>query len=387
MSSPPVVRITPVVSAILAAVAGIAVSTSVARAQTLAQAANLATLVAYPGFYADRTLVVRGHVRDMNGRLSLDDDQGHRVALALRSPARPDDAVDVTGVFLDLGRSKPDDPRLTGYDMTAIVGSGQEWPRPGDLYVFLESRFVTADTTPPPKATIRSLVLEGMRAAGRQVTVAGQFSGRNLFGEQPRAPGINRWEFVIRSAGASIWVTGMQPRGKGFDFDPDRRVDSNRWLQITGTVHEDRGLMLIEATRIGLPDVAMETDGATQPKPVAPAAPPEVLFSVPTDGETGVNPTEPVRIQLSRPVARASLVNHVRVGYLATPTLPAEGIASSTALEDRNNAPSGAIAVLVIRFPQPLERFRTVRVQLLDGIKTPDGQPLKPWTLTFTVGQ
>jgi hypothetical protein len=47
---------------------------------------------------------------------------------------------------------------------------------------------------------------------------------------------------------------------------------------------------------------------------------------------------------------------------------------------------SPANRVLEIKFPKPLERFRTLKVDLLDGIMGTDGQPLKPWTLTFMLG-
>ena len=42
--------------------------------------------------------------------------------------------------------------------------------------------------------------------------------------------------------------------------------------------------------------------------------------------------------------------------------------------------------MLEITFAKPLERFRTLKVDLLDGILGTDEQPLKPWTLTFEVG-
>jgi hypothetical protein len=47
---------------------------------------------------------------------------------------------------------------------------------------------------------------------------------------------------------------------------------------------------------------------------------------------------------------------------------------------------SAATRVLEIRFAAPLERFRTIKLELLDGIAGADGQTLKPWTLTFVVG-
>ena len=41
---------------------------------------------------------------------------------------------------------------------------------------------------------------------------------------------------------------------------------------------------------------------------------------------------------------------------------------------------------LEIKFAKPLERFQTVKVELLDGIAAMDGQPLAPWAMTFSTG-
>lgn len=380
-----------IVCACLGGLGSLAPATT-ARAQTVTQVASLAALARYGSFYTDKTVVVRGRLREVNGRLALEDDEGNRVAVAMKGRDRPDGSVDATGVLWDLGRMKPDDPQLITYDVTPIVGtSGQEWPKPGQVYVFAVTRFGSADTDRALNAgqtTIRSLVLEGARATGRPVTVVGQFRGRNLFGDLPRSPGVSRSDFVVRSDGAAIWVTGMQPRGKDFDFNPDQRLDSNRWLEVTGTVRENEGLMSIQATKLTLSKqpTVQTTDDAPQPKAIKPFPPPEVLFSIPTEGETDVAPTTTVRIQLSRGVDRASLVDHLRVAYLGAAPGSAAPIQSTADLEERNEAPGGAIAVLTIRFAQPLERFRTVRIELMEGIKATDGQMLKPWALTFTVG-
>jgi len=42
--------------------------------------------------------------------------------------------------------------------------------------------------------------------------------------------------------------------------------------------------------------------------------------------------------------------------------------------------------VLEIRFTKPLERFRTLKVELIEGILGTDQQPLKPWSLSFGLG-
>ncbi len=41
---------------------------------------------------------------------------------------------------------------------------------------------------------------------------------------------------------------------------------------------------------------------------------------------------------------------------------------------------------LEIRFTQPLERFQTLTIDLLDGITALGGSPLQPWSLSFSTG-
>jgi hypothetical protein len=42
---------------------------------------------------------------------------------------------------------------------------------------------------------------------------------------------------------------------------------------------------------------------------------------------------------------------------------------------------------LEIRFASPLEPFRTVEVEILEGVETFEGGPVEPWRLTFSVGR
>jgi hypothetical protein len=39
-----------------------------------------------------------------------------------------------------------------------------------------------------------------------------------------------------------------------------------------------------------------------------------------------------------------------------------------------------------LRLSGPLDPFRTVKVELLEGVRTFDGAPIKPWTVTFSLG-
>jgi hypothetical protein len=214
------------------------------------------------------------------------------------------------------------------------------------------------------------------------VTVSGQFRGRNLFGDLPRSPGNSRSDFVLRSSDAAIWVSGMAPKTKELALDPGSRVDTDRWLRISGIVRESKGLLWIEAKSVALAErEAGQTDAPAKAVVTPPAPAPEVLFSVPVAGETDVNGSAPVRIQLSRDLDLESLKGRVEVGYMVpagaqgTPSAPP---AFKLQFDERDR-------VLTVQFDQPLERFRTVRVALLDGIKGTDGQPLKPWQVTFTV--
>jgi hypothetical protein len=53
---------------------------------------------------------------------------------------------------------------------------------------------------------------------------------------------------------------------------------------------------------------------------------------------------------------------------------------------DFKTAYDGPNRAIVISFPKPLQPFRTVKVEVLDGLKGFDGAPVKTWTLTFSVG-
>src|SRR3989442_926891 len=105
----------------------------------------------------------------------------------------------------------------------------------------------------PPAPSIRAIVLNPWRYLEQKVTVTGQFAGRNLFGDLPDAPAKSRYDFVIRSTDAAIWVTGGRPRGKGFDLSVDARIDTGRWLEVTGVLQQGRGLQWLEVGAAGVP--------------------------------------------------------------------------------------------------------------------------------------
>ena len=166
-------------------------------------------------------------------------------------------------------------------------------------------------------------MLNPSRYLDQKVTITGQFSGRNLLGEMPDAPGKSRYDFVLRSTDAAIWVTNMRPKvkdanGKDFELGLDARIDTGRWLTLRGTVQQARGLLLLdaEAGSLALAKPPTETQTEEEPIRVPAGPPPEVIFSAPTQDETDVLQTTTVRIQFSRDIDQATLKGRIKPHYL-----------------------------------------------------------------------
>jgi Bacterial Ig-like domain len=117
----------------------------------------------------------------------------------------------------------------------------------------------------------------------------------------------------------------------------------------------------------------------------APAAPaPEVVFSAPTQEETDVALRTSIRIQFSRDIKVSTLKGNIKVAYLESESVERGEPATPTA--EFTTQYNAANRVLEVKFVKPLERFRTLRVELNDGVLGTDDQPLKPWSLTFLLG-
>jgi len=239
--------------------------------------------------------------------------------------------------------------------------------------------------------SIRAIVLHPTRYVDEKVTITGQYSGRNLLGDLPDAPARSRYDFVLRSSDAALWVANMRPRlkdanGREFDLALDSRLDTSRWLTVRGTIQRARGLQWLEAEpgTLALAKPPSESPVEDEPIRVPAGPPPEIVFSAPTDDETDVPLSTTVRIQFSRDLDQTTLKGKIRTRYLESQTV--ERGEPATPAADFTCQYNAAGRVLEIRFAKPLERFRTLKVDLLDGIKGTDGQALKPWTLTFSLG-
>jgi len=347
---------------------------------------NIAALAAYPSFFHNRPILIVGTVTTTDKGMRVADDNGS-IRVLSKGTAVPDGLDEIRGEFWDIGRMKADDPQLSGFDLERTFGidPGGAWPRPGEVTAIIATNVSQAQL--PAAPSIRSIVLFPSRYVDQKVTVSGQFGGRNLFGDLPDAPGKSRYDFVLRSSDSAIWVSGAQPKGKGFNFSLDSRLDSGRWLEITGVLKTGRGLEWLEVSGDGIqlgkaPSEAPPVEA--EPIRVAPAPRPEVVFSTPTQGESDVSMSTNVRIQFSRDIDPSTLKGHVKASYLESQTR--ERGEPDTPTAEFTTQYTAATRVLELRFTKPLERFRTIRIELSEEIVGTDKQTLKPWTLSFDTG-
>ena len=291
------------------------------------------------------------------------------------------DQGEVRGEFWDLGRIDPRDGRFTGYDLTRLVETVNRGQWPGRDQIYLLTGATLLPSSPPKGPTVRAIALAPESYVDREVKIIGRFKGRNLYGDLPFAIAKAKWDFVVQSAEGALWVTGIRPRGKGFDLDPAKRVDTGRWVEVTGVVRRQGVTPYIEASAISLATAPEEAVAVTLPER-PPQPPPTVIFSAPIADDQSVDRAMPIRIQFSRDMDPRSLRDRVRISYVA----PA-GSAPPAAPPQFTAAYNDAVHAIEIKFSQPLESFQQIKVELLEGITALDGQPLSPWTLTFTTGR
>jgi hypothetical protein len=330
----------------------------------------------FPGFFHLQNVLVRGEFVTEGSRVVLRADEHEILVLFDDGVRAPGGVVDARGLFVDVGRLEPGDPRVGSF---AEGRDDEKWPRPGEALLLRVNAVYERPSIAP--LSVRSIAIEPWRYGGQTVTVIGNFRGRNLFADLPDAPGKSPYDFVLRGAEGAIWVTDLRPRGPGFDLDVNRRVDTNQWLEITGTVVHERGLVSVKATRLALAKQpkAEEPIDAGAPPPVVPSAPVQVVFNSPSENETDVSASARIRVQFSRGLNEASLEGKIRVSYVGQATeAGAPGLPFKVVYDGANRA-------IQIAMAQPFEPNRTVRVELLEGIKAFDDAPVIPWTLTFSV--
>jgi hypothetical protein len=353
--------------AVTLAVAASAISLTAQPA--VRRATTISAIRAYPGFYHQQTVLVIGEVKGTLERATIGTEEGAITVVARELPRET--RVEARGQLLDIGRLAQDDPRLIPFNLLERVRSAyqERWPKPGEELILL-----LGGSAPPPGATdvkappLRTVAMDPLRFDGQVVTITGQFRGRNLFGDVPEAPAQNRFQFVLRSGDAALWVMGVEPKGKTFNFDPTKRIDTGRWVRVQGTVRSAKGLTWLAGTSIELAPAPVETTEVAIDLP--PPPPVEILFTAPTDGEADVKPGARVRMQLSRDLNPETLKDRIRF----TPA-----VAFTTNYTKENRA-------LEIRPTEGFPPFQAVKMEILEGVKGTDGGAMAPFTLTFTTG-
>ena len=344
---------------------------------TTRKAATVAALVRFPFFFHTQPVRVRGKATEKDGLFQLEHEAARVWLVPGGTGKLPDPGSDaeITGLYVDVGRLERTDARVTAdFGTLSQRVLRRDWPAPGELLALIVDTAVAAEPMNAP--SVRHVALDPGRYIDQEVTIVGRFRGKNLYGDLPEAAGPGRYDFVLQSADASIWVTGRRPKGEGFDLNVDNRLDTGRWLEVAGVVKEERGMAVLEATaiRIGRPPAESAPEAVVK-VPVA-MPPPEVVFSAPTQGETDVEPAAKIRVQFSRDLKEDSLKGGIAVAYVGVAAPPP----AFTARYDAGRR------VVEIAFAAPLSPFANVQVVLKETIVATDGQPLRPYTLAFTVG-
>jgi len=358
-------------------------SVATAAAQTPGRlAATAEALVAAPVFYHGKQITVRRDVEPAGALMKLAG-TAKPIFVFWRDSASAPLNSEVRGEFWDIGRLERSDSRFSNINFQPILDAAANGQWPGRDQVFMILNASTVDSPLPAQPTIRALALAPDPYIRKGVTVTGRFRGANLFADLPQGAGTKgRWDFVIQSADSAVWVSGVRPRGPNFDLDVNARSDTGRWIQVAGTVRRTGPLAWIEATSIAEATAPSDTAIEITLPPPPPAPLPEVVFSVPTAGDTDVDRAAPIRIQFSRDMDGRTFRDRVRIAYVgpAPAGAPETPPPATIRYIDGNRA-------LEIKPSAPLDRYRTVKIDLLEGIlSNVDNRPLAPVSLTFTTG-
>ncbi len=176
------------------------------------------------------------------------------------------------------------------------------------------------DIEPGELIDLRDLIENPEPYLDIRISVIGKFRGNDLYDDLSIQSKKTPRDFVIKVADAAIWVTGRRPRGKDFKLNPKMRRDTGKWLKVTGIPWMQDEMVYVKAERIELTD--KPDDPALEPVKIDRAAlaadkepPPEVAFTIPLDGESGIPLESDFRVQFSNDMNPASFDRNVDLLY------------------------------------------------------------------------
>ena len=363
---------------------GLSIATPSSGQRAGRRVVTLDLLEEHPHFFHGEEVILQSDTVGEGVLAYLVDDQ-HRVLVIdiPPPPSRVPERLEIIGTFYDVGRLEPGDPRTVGQPFERLAESllDKPWPGVGELKLLVAES--SQPVTEPDLVTLRTVALNPDGYLNEDVILTGRFRGRNLYGDLPNSPGESPYDFVLTSADASVWVVGREPKGDDFELDVRARIDTGRWLEVTGRVRVHEGMVILDTGRIRLAEPGADPVAPTKVR-LRQGPEPEVIFSTPLENDTDIPTDATVRIQFSRDMDEDSFEGRVRVSYstlasVATSDEPPP-ILSDTSYRGLNR-------VLEIRFSEPLVAFQTVNVELLEGVSARDGAMLVPWSLSFFVGR
>ncbi len=334
-------------------------------------AVSLDDLLQMPESYLNKAVRTRGQLDMMpsmsSQRYSLRGTFGGRVFLSPMAEAASEfeaqaprwlgREVEVTGLF-----GEGTDP-TTGLRVSYIA-----------VWGFLGPPDEKAARGPVTDTTLEDLVTKPGKLDGRMVRVKGQFRGSNLFGDLPASSRRRGSDWVIKEELFAAWVTGRKPKGSGWVFDAGLKRDTGKWLQVTGRVATEKGVVTLDAVDVSLtrePGPAVQAAQPPTPPPPRPAKPPVVVFSLPLDGEREVPMNTVFQVQFSRDMEETSFKGRVVLRYAGRPQPGDRDLDAVKVSYDLG------LRTLKVDPGDLLRPGRVVEILLLPGIVDLDGVPLQ----------
>lgn len=153
-----------------------------------------------------------------------------------------------------VGPGKVDLDLIEDPDLPVLPGPNPDWPK-----VSLTLLSIAAIESGEPRAKggtnrgeAREVLANPAPRAGKDVRLAGLFRGNNLFADLPASSQRDPKDWVVKDGDTAFWVTGKDPRGKGWALDPAYRADTTRWVEVVGKVEVVNGILYLRASRVSL---------------------------------------------------------------------------------------------------------------------------------------